>query len=773
MSACHGKIVRFSLYFLWLASPDLSRTLAWAQTLPVPPSQGLEATVERPDFNIRLPRPTAPGPGEYDMVSDSQESDGKITRLRGHVVVELFNATFKANDAEYDEETKTFKARGQVSYRNYDHDEVIYCDYAEYNMETRRGTFHHLRGYTKTKVVARPGILTTQEPFYFEGARAEKFEDKYVLYDGMITDCHIPNPWWTMNSKVFEIFPDDRAVTHRGIFKVRNVPVFYLPYFYKGLKKEPRKSGFTTPEAGHSSQFGYFVGAGYYWAINRSYDATYVLQDYITRGLAHHADFRGKPTANSDFNFIIYGVQDRGTTINKVFSKSPGASVTGVAKAELGRGWFARVSLDYLSSFQFRQTFSASFNEAIYTSTMSSGFVTKKFDYYTFNGSISRTENFESTAVGDSVVIRKLPELDFQSRDQQIRDLPLWFSFTSDFGLFHRVQPKGSGFYETNQFTPRGDFQPTLTTAFHWKGLNVVPSFTLHESIYSQSYVNNTVRSIGLKRNAPDLNIDVVLPSVSRVFNGRLKHVIEPRVKYRYVTGVNQFANTLRFDQLDLLSNTSDLEIGVINRLYAKRGDVTSEVFSWELSQKRYFDQTFGGAVVAGQRNLILAGLDLTGYSFLNGPRNYSPVVSVLRASPRPGWAIQWQADYDPLRAAFTNSTLSADLRVQRYFVSLGSNLLKPDPLIAPPANQFRAQVGYGDPNRRGWNGAFSTIYDYRLALLQFAVGQVTYNTDCCGVSVEWKRSNYGIRDDTVYRVAFSIANIGTFGNLKKQERLF
>ena len=732
------------------------------------------------------------------MVSDSQESDGKITHLRGHVVVQLFNATFKANDAEYDEETKIFKARGEVSYRNYNHDEVIYCDAAEYNTATSRGTFHHVRGYTKTKVVARPGILTTKEPFYFEGARAEKFEDRYVIYDGMITDCHVPNPWWTMNSKKLEMIPDDRVVVRKGVFRVRNVPLFYFPYFYKGLKKEPRKSGFTTPEAGHSSQFGYFVGAGYYWAINRSYDATYLLQDYVSRSYAHHLDLRGKPTQHSDFNFIVYGVQDRGTTINNVLFASPGVSVTGVAKAELGRGWFARASFDYLSSFQFRQTFSATFNEAIFTSTMSSGFVTKKFNYYTFNGSVTRSENFESTVVGDSVLIRKLPGVDFQGRDRQLlKNIPLWFSFTTDFGLFHRVQPKGSGFYETNQFTPRGDFQPTLTTAFHWKGFDVAPSFTLHESIYSQSFVNDTVRSISLKRNAPELNVDLVLPALSRVFGGRFKHVIEPRQKYRteaqayytesarfkhvieprlryrYVTGVNQFANTLRFDEIDLLSNTSELEVGVINRLYAKRGNVTSEVFTWELYQKRYFDQTFGGAALPGQRNVVLAALDLTGYSFLYGPRNNSPVVSVLRTSPRPGWGIQWQADYDPLRSSISNSTFSADVRVNQYTVSLGSNVLKPDPLISPPANQFRAQARYGNPNRRGWNAAFSTIYDYRLALLQYAIGQVTYNTDCCGVSVEWKRSNFGVVNDTVYRVAFSIANIGTFGNLKTQERLF
>jgi LPS-assembly protein len=38
---------------------------------------------------------------------------------------------------------------------------------------------------------------------------------------------------------------------------------------------------------------------------------------------------------------------------------------------------------------------------------------------------------------------------------------------------------------------------------------------------------------------------------------------------------------------------------------------------------------------------------------------------------------------------------------------------------------------------------------------------------------VEYRRINFGVRDDTAYRFSFSIANIGTFGNLKKQERLF
>ena len=59
---------------------------------------------------------------------------------------------------------------------------------------------------------------------------------------------------------------------------------------------------------------------------------------------------------------------------------------------------------------------------------------------------------------------------------------------------------------------------------------------------------------------------------MSGEFLGRKwKHVIEPRVVYSYVTGVNNFANILRFDERDILTNTNEVEYGVVNRLYAKR----------------------------------------------------------------------------------------------------------------------------------------------------------------------------------------------------------
>jgi LPS-assembly protein len=113
------------------------------------------------------------------------------------------------------------------------------------------------------------------------------------------------------------------------------------------------------------------------------------------------------------------------------------------------------------------------------------------------------------------------------------------------------------------------------------------------------------------------------------------------------------------------------------------------------------------------------------------------------------------------------------DTRVQKFFFSAGQNVVHSIPLLTPDANQLRGTVGFGDPNHRGWNAAFQAVFDYRIGVMQFATTQITYNTDCCGFSVQYRRFSFGTRNENQYRLSFVVANIGSFGTLKKQERLF
>jgi LPS-assembly protein len=799
--------------------------------------------VNQPDQRVLVVRPDAPPHGSYDINAVTQEKEGSVRHLRGKAKIESDTMLLQADEIDYDEDTGDLKARGSVYFHSFARNEQLWADRVEYNTDSETGTFYNVRGTGYTRIDARPGRLTTNEPFFFQGQWAERLEDHYILHNGFITNCKMPNPWWEERGRKFTIYPQDHAIAYGSIFWVRKLPLFYAPYFYKSLEKFPRRSGFLFPNIGNSSNRGFMLGVGYFWAINRSYDMLYHITEYTARGDAHHLEFRGKPGERTDFDAIIYGVDDRlggpGPEGNQQYS---GYTITATGRADLGDGWVARGTANYISSFAFRQDWSESINEAVSQEVHSVGYVSKDWSNYTVDIAAARLEDFQSaelpaenTATGktptqtDAAIIRKLPEVDFSGREQQIGNLPLWYSFDSSAGLLYREEPlyeqscsvsppppacSGTlGFagtftpnpglpgadtllaeqYQTSPFTGRINFAPNLMTAFHWYGFDFVPRFGVQETYYSESQEPDASASqlfsqpiyqvIGtnLLRSSRDFSLDMVFPSLARVFNkktifgDKLKHVIEPRVTYNYVTGIGpDFNRYIRFDDTDLIANTNEVDLSLTNRIYAKKGNDIQEIFTWELSQARYFDPTFGGALIPGQRNVFLAAQEVTPYAFLLYPRVESPVDSSLRTTPIPGVTFEWRADYDPLYKRLTNSTVALDLRWKKYyFVSLGDNLVHTNPILSQPEDQIHARVGYGEITHRGINFGVDTIYDIRNHALDYLTVQATYNTDCCGLSVQYRVSDIAGIVFTQYRLSFSVANLGSFGTLRKQDRIF
>ncbi len=223
------------------------------------------------------------------------------------------------------------------------------------------------------------------------------------------------------------------------------------------------------------------------------------------------------------------------------------------------------------------------------------------------------------------------------SRDRQILGgvVPVWFSFNSSAGFLDRTQPE----FQTPTFVRRLDVYPEVTTAFHFAGFNLTASGAIRETEYGDSIVNGVISNQGILRNAREIDVHLIPPAFERIFQSpkwlggdKVKHVIEPRIDYKLVDGIDNFNNIVRFDENDLMNDTNQVTLSLTNRLFVKdkNGNV-NEVMSWEVAQSRYFDPTFGGAVIPGQRNVIESTEELDGFDFLDGPRNYSPIVSVLR----------------------------------------------------------------------------------------------------------------------------------------------
>ena len=747
-----------------------------------------------------------------------QAKEGPVYKGHGNVQLEGKALLARADDMQYNEDTHELVATGNVYYHSFEKNEQIWCDRMEYNTDTQKGKFYEVRGESMPKTVVRRNILTGNSPFHFEGKWAERIGDRYLLYNGWITNCKMPGPWWKLRGPKFDIILENRALAYKSTFLLRKVPIFYTPFFYHSLAKRPRRSGFLLPNLVAHSQRGPMVGLGYFWAISRSFDVAYRFFDYNTEAFAHHVDFRGRPRQGTDFDVVLYGVQDRegiipGTTPIQHYS---GINIYALGHVDLGKGWTGVANINYVSSFDFRQEWSGSFNEAIGSEVHSIASVSKDWAEYRIDIVGARLENFQTgevpllqpngttPAVANAVIIHKFPDVEVEGRDHAIfGNLPIWFSFYSSAGLLSRSEPLFSTTgptelyetFQTERFTPRLELSPHITSALHFWHMDLVPSVGIDEAVYGQSQAPNlgVSQEVGftayqvvggsLVTSARDFSLDLILPSIGRVFDkktifgDKLKHVIEPRITYRYVTGVGtDFDRTVRYDESDLLSDTNEVQFSLANRLYAKRGDSVREILTWELKEKEYFDPSFGGAVVDGQSNIFAATADLSAYAFLLGPRHNSPLVSNFRASPINGLGINWQADYDYSDAHYhgiVDSGISIEYRWRKYYVSGGDYDMRVNPLLVPSANQFRARIQRGDPNRRGWNEGVEAVYDYHLAKLEYTTALVTYNTDCCGFNVQYRRYNAGIRDESQFMFSFSIANVNTFGNLKKQDRLF
>lgn len=746
-------------------------------------------------------RENAPPPGETLYRSDeSQERIGSVVILRGNAEVENTGAILKADQIRYDQESGLAEARGNVHYTDFDRGDEVFADRADYDMKNESGSFYVVSGSTPGHVNPRPGFLTTSEPLRFEGDWAERIKDRYILYEGTLTNCPPGTSWWTLSSPRMIIIPDDHALAYKALLRLKGIPLLWVPAFYKSLEKEARRSGFLTPNVGNSSSRGVMVGAGYFWAINRSYQVMYRPQYYSVRGFAHTVDFSAKPTQNTSFDAYLYGVADRGLPQSDgTLLKQGGylASFHGQADA-LPYGWYARGVVNLLSDFTFRQAFTESFNEAVFSEVNSVAYAAKDWKSYDVSVSYEQQENFRSANSGDKITIRHLPEVAFHERDTQILDgpIPIWFSFGANAGLVRRDQP----LFQTKQSVERLNIEPRVETAFNWKNIHIVPAFSLRETSYGESLSNQSVVTHSYLRSSREFDLDIILPSLYRIYKApkwmgsKFKHSIEPRIEFRNISGVNDFNKIILFDEGDLVANTTQVSAMIVNRIWTKSdsGEVR-DWLNWEIGQEKYFDPTFGGAVINGTRNIVESTSDFGAYSFLERPRGWSPITSTLRVQPLPRFGVEWRADYDPDRRLMVDSSVTADARFDNIFASIGhlqvgcmplrplatytSNPCigqpSPDQVLSAPSDQFRGMLGFGKDNKRGWNAAFLAIYDYRTQTLQFGNAQITYNADCCAFNMQVRRLAFGARNENQYRFSFVIANIGSAGTLRKQDRLF
>lgn len=726
--------------------------------------------------------------GEFTLEADQQKQVGKIFYADGNVEIDYENVRLRADHVEYDDNTKTASARGHVQF-DYQAQHVEASD-ATYNLKTGEGTFHNVRATVTAERRPNPVLLVSQNPLTFTADEVKRIdENTFEVRHAAITVCRPDRPVWKFHAPRAVIHLQKSVELHNASFRIFSVPIVYLPYASAPAGRKLRQSGFLVPDAGHTTSKGYVVGDSFYWAPTEWADATIGAQYLSRRGWSQNAGVRMKPWGNATLDASYFGVIDRGIgSPTGGITKQGGHEYHFFFDALFPHGWRGVADLNQLSSLTFRLAFSETFAQAVNSEVSSTSFLTKDADGFSLSLATRSYKNFLSASPETSIDLRTAPEIraGMQERAPWKR-LPIYFGFDGFASASHRETNISPGFV-TPSFVTRTELAPNVAIPLHFgPWLGITPSFTLRSTRYSGQEASGAFLNTPLVRTTEEFTVDLRPPAFERVWSSgdsAWKHVVEPRVQYRYVNGVNQFGRFLLFDDDDTLTDTNEMEYGVTQRLFHREATGSANEFaSWELKQKYYLDPTFGGALVPGQRNVFQALDSLTPFAFADSLHRFSPIISDLRIEPGGRYDTQLRADFDPRRGQLT--AVGALLKIRPYgesFLTVGqfSTINIPQTsasnpgIVEPWSNQVRALLGYGSLNRPGLNAALGFSYDISQRLFQNQVVQLSYNGSCCGIGFEYRRLALGnVRNENQFRVVFLIANIGSFGNLRRQESIF
>jgi hypothetical protein len=203
-------------------------------------------------------------------------------------------------------EGRVATATGDVSIQT--NDVSIYCDHAEYNLDTHEALLvGNVRIYRlDTTILAEHAIYN----FDSKGIRALDYHGAKVPYElggisvfspgvgtlyslrqSVFTTDDSSKPDYFLKSRRVRIYPDNRVIYIGAKLYVGTTPVFYFPYFYQSLDAQ---SGYTL-SPGYSSEYGAYLLTGVTFPITEKLTGLVRLDYRTTRGAGAGLSFEYKP----------------------------------------------------------------------------------------------------------------------------------------------------------------------------------------------------------------------------------------------------------------------------------------------------------------------------------------------------------------------------------------------------------------------------------------------------------------------------------------------
>ena len=613
--------------------------------------------------------------------------------------------------------------------------------------------------------------------YYFSGSEIVKTgANTYEVTNGIFTSCDQKVPDWSFRLGRARVEVEGYAHIYNVSMRAKKLPVLYSPYVLWPTKSE-RSSGFLVPNIGYSDRRGAQLGLAYFQTLGRSYDTTLHVDLFSQSFLGLGNEFRYRPTAGTNGDLVGYMVHDT----EKIPGEPPHDDWRW--KVEWNHvtndlPWGMRGLIHYLnfSDFNFFRDFERDFDRNTVRFIDSRASATGNWGPNLVNFLLDDRETFVGAGTGDQTVVqRKLPELEYRLRSTRVGHTPFYVEFDGSASYLDVSRPDSyAGKYG------RFDLFPQVTLpirSFPWMSLSVTGGERLTwygDRLTTTVTPEATTTSFAgqpLTRALPYGNAEIVGPSISRIFTlnlgsfGKFKNVIEPRFTYTYQGTFDKQTDIPLFDEVDFIGSSNSGRVALDSRVLGKPKDEKQsarEVLLLEIARNYSFD-----------KNQPLLGVPAA--SGIPGAKSSQagPLEGLLRFNPSDRINVKLEATYDTLFKGIAATGLSGN-----YGLPSGNFV------GATWFTRYATQTG-GDTlgNQVRLNGALFILprrlrleaqinYDVQQKLLQQQRYILSWTAQCYGVRLELRdfRTGGGAGaaqiSDKEFRFSLTLKNVGTFLDL-------
>jgi LPS-assembly protein len=747
----------------------LSATAAGAQTPTQTPAPAPTA-----DGQQRLRIGGFEGTAErFDLSTEKNQ-----WRLEGNAMIPLDGESrIFADRIDVFFDTQLLIAEGNVVLQNAEGQ--ISASKIELNAVDGTGTFYDANGVMSIGDQADLTQFAGADPdVYFRGDKIEKLGPRrYRITRGAFTTCVQPEPRWQMVSRAVVINLDDYAIARNTVLKVKGVPVLFLPIVYYPIRNDERATGFLLPSYGASRLRGQAISNGFFWAIGRSQDATFVHDWFTKAGQGIGAEYRYISGAQSSGDVRIRRFYQKNATYttggtSSSIAASTSFELTGRAVQAVTRSVRARARLDYASNIISQQLYQQSVYRASNPIRAIEGGLSGAWGGLSANANYQRTEVFSSAE--RSVVYGSTPRLNAALAPQRLFGLPIYGSVNSEYAHlpFRDIQ---NGSVTLDKTLSRVDVSPSIRVPLSGLTfLTVNSNAAFRTTYYTRSAdPSGNILPEPLMRTYLSLRSDIVGPVVNKIWDTpdsltteRRKHVIEPSFSIDYVSPIETFTRVpVLSDYSDVVvGSTTRLTYGVTNRLFSRGRSLTGgrgvarEVLTVGVQQTYYSNSDSGRFDPAYQ----------SAFSYRR-PLELSPVALTVRAAPAAVIDTNGRLEYDVTGNGLQLISAGGGAQGTAGSVSLNYSWRHIDKTAK--ADNYLSTSGSIRLREGRVTSSYGLSWDIGRSYVVSQTLLASYMAQCCGFQVEYQRFNYPesvgipLPSDRRINFGFTLAGLGTFSN--------